>query len=167
MRRLWAIATAVAAFAAAHLALADGPPAPPAAAAPNAQALAPSLPTRPDELVAYVTHALNTHDLDAIDRLVEWEGARPYRRRMTLFQIRYNFGRPIKSAAVEPFPADGLSDAKTELNLKPNLPVTQRLRVVFDEPAGPNGEEPAGVFLLGKENGVYRISLLLAAGPPR
>ena len=86
---------------------------------------------------------------------------------MTLYQIRYNFGRPIKSATVEAFPADGFSDAKAELNLKPNLLVTERLRVVFDEPIGPNGELPVSVFLLGKENGVYRISLLLADTRPK
>jgi hypothetical protein len=110
---------------------------------------------------------LTGHDLDAMDRLVEWDGARPVRRRMTLYQIRYNFGRPIKSVQVEPFPPDGLQDARAQLNLKPNLPVTERLRVVFDEPAGPDGELPASVFLLGRENGVYRISLLLGSGPPK
>ncbi len=117
--------------------------------------------------MAYVTRALDAHDIDAMDRLVDWEGVRPVRRRMTLFQIRYNFGRPIKSAAVEPFPLDGLHDAGAELNLKPNLPVTERLRVVFDEPAGSEGEVPASVFLLGREDGVYRISLLLGNGPPK
>jgi hypothetical protein len=44
--------------------------------------------------------------------------------------------------------------------------VTERLRVVFDKPVGPNGELPASVFLLGKKEGVYRISLLLG-GPPK
>ena len=164
MRRL-AIAAAVAAIATAGPALADEPPASLAAATPNAQVLTRSLPGRSDELIAYVTRALNTHDLDAMDRLVEWDGARPVRRRMTLYQIRYNFGRPIKSVKVEPFPPDGLQDAQAQLNLKPNLPVTERLRVVFDEPAGPDGDEPASVFLLGRENGVYRISLLLGSGP--
>jgi hypothetical protein len=165
MNRLWAIAT-IAAIAVASPARATDAPATPSKGA-DAQASASALPSGPGELIAYVTRALNYHDLEAIDRLVEWEGARPIRQRMTLYQIRYNFGRPIKSVAVEPFPADGLSEAKAELNLRPNLPVTERLRVVFDEPIGPDGEESASVFLLGKENGVYRISLLLAGGPPK
>ena len=42
------------------------------------KAFAPPLPGQRDELIAYVVHALNTHDLDAIDRLVcqsalEWD----------------------------------------------------------------------------------------------
>jgi hypothetical protein len=166
VRRLWAIAAITAAIAVAGPELAIDKPAAPAKGA-DAQASASPLPGQSDELIAYVTHALKSHDLDAIDRLIEWEGARPIRRRMTLYQIRYNFGRPIKSAAVEPFPVDGLSDAKAELNLKPNLPVTERLRIVFDEPSGPDGDAPASVFLLGKENGIYRVALLLAAGPPK
>jgi len=165
MSRLSTIAAAVAAIAIAGPALADQPPASLPAAAPNAQVGTSSLPGRPDELIAYVTRALNAHDLDAMDRLVEWEGARPVRRRMTLYQIRYNFGRPIKSVQVEPFPPNGLQDAQTQLDLKPNLPVTERLRVVFDEPAGPDGDQPAGVFLLGRTVGVYRISLLLGGQP--
>jgi hypothetical protein len=166
MRRLGAIAALTAALVVAGPALATDTPAAPAGGT-DAQASASPLPGQSAELIAYVTLALNTHNLDAIDRLVEWEGARPIRRRMTLYQIRYNFGRPIKSVAVEPFPAGGLRDAKAELNLKPNLPVTERLRVVFDEPTGPDGEAPTSVFLLGKENGVYRIALLLAAGLPK
>ena len=165
MRRLFAIAAAVTTLAAAEPTLAVDAPVSLAAGAANDQRPAHSLPADPDELVAYVSHALNAHDLDAFDRLVEWEGARPIRRRMTLYQIRYNFGRPIKSATVEAFPPDGLEDAKAELNLKPNLPVTRRLRVVFDEPAGPNGEQPASIFLLGEKDGAYRISLLLGSPP--
>ena len=167
MRTGFAIVLAAALTAVASAAPADEPTTA-AASATGAQILpAPPLPARSDELVAYVTRALNAHDIDAMDRLVEWQGARPVRRRMTLYQIRYNFGRPIKSVAVEPFPADGFHDAGAELNLKPNLPVVERLRVVFDEPAGPQGEEPASVFLLGREDGVYRISLLLGGGPPK
>jgi len=166
MRRFYAILTVATGIAVVSPVEAMDTFSPPAKGI-EGQAFASPLPGQRDELIAYVVHALNTHDLDAIDRLVEWEGARPLRRRMTLYQIRYNFGRPIKSATVEAFPADGFSDAKAELNLKPNLLVTERLRVVFDEPMGPNGELPVSVFLLGKENGVYRISLLLADTRPK
>ena len=167
MRRGPAIVLSAALVAVASTALADQPKTAAASATGAQSSPAPPLPSRSDELVAYVTRALNAHDIDAMDRLVEWQGARPVRRRMTLYQIRYNFGRPIKSVAVEPFPADGLQDAGAELNLKPNLPVAEELRVVFDEPAGPQGEVPASVFLIGREDGVYRISLLIGGGPPK
>lgn len=127
-----------------------------------------ALPTQPSEVVAYVTTALTTHDIDAFERIVEWKGARPIRKRMTLSQIRYSFGRPIKSATVEPFPADGFKRAKDMLDLDPNMAVTEQLKVVFDEPVGvEGGTQPTSVFLLGKEDGRYRIGLLLAHGPPK
>jgi hypothetical protein len=125
------------------------------------------LPSNPEELVAYVKQAVASHDLEAFDRLVEWRGATPLRRRMTLHQIRYTFGRPIRTATVEAFPDDGLEEAKNVLALQPNLPVTDRLRIVFDEGATPSGDDPASVLLLGKEDGVYRISLLLGSRAPR
>src|SRR5215471_20260860 len=117
MRRFCAIVTVATGIAAVGPAGATDTSAPPAKGT-EGQAFASALPGQRDELIAYVVHALNTHDLDAIDRLVEWDGARPLRRRMTLYQIRYNFGRPIKSAVVEAFPADGFSHANVELNLK-------------------------------------------------
>lgn len=139
-----------------------------AARAAEAPAPAAPLPSQPDEVVSYVTKALAAHDLDAFERIVEWKGARPIRKRMTLSQIRYSFGRPIKSATVEPFPADGFQRAKDMLDLDPNMPVTEQLKVVFDEPVGvEGGTQPTSVFLLGKEDGRYRIGLLLAHGPPK
>ena len=74
MKRIGAIAAAVATIAAAAPSLAVEAPVSLAAGAANAQRPAHSLPSDPDELLAYVTHALNVHDLDAFDRLVEWEG---------------------------------------------------------------------------------------------
>jgi len=59
------------------------------------------------------------------------------RRRTTLYQIRPNFGRPIRSGTIETFPANGMSDAKAELSLKPNSSVTEHLRAGFDEPTCP------------------------------
>jgi len=64
-------------------------------------------------------------------------------RRTTLYQIRSNFGHPIRSVTVETFHAYGMSDAKAELTLKPNPSVTEQLRAAFDEPTCP----PAYSFL--------------------
>ena len=42
-------------------------------------------------------------------------------------------GRPIRSITLEPFPADGFKEIEDRGTLRPNMPVTQQLRVVFDE----------------------------------
>ncbi|AWB21755.1 hypothetical protein DA075_13205 [Methylobacterium currus] len=131
-----------------------------------ASAAAP-LPSQPDALVAYVTTAIRDHDLPAFERLVNWTGTRAQRKRLTLYQIRSGFGRPIKAAALEPMPEDGLAEATARGTLKANMPVTDRLRVVFDEPPVEGDAAPTSVFLIGREGGTYRIALLVPTGPPR
>ncbi|MGE7417553.1 hypothetical protein [Methylobacterium tarhaniae] len=153
----------------AALALAAGLLAGPATAqsAPEAAGSAAPLPAQADALVAYVTKALTDHDLPAFERLVNWTGTRAQRKRLTLYQIRSGFGRPIKAAALEPMPDDGLSEATSRGTLKANMPVTERLRVVFDEPPVEGDAAPTSVFLIGREGGTYRIALLVPTGPPR
>ncbi|MBE7247630.1 MAG: hypothetical protein INR63_22025 [Actinomycetospora chiangmaiensis] len=125
------------------------------------------LPGQADALVAYVTKAMNDHDLSAFERLVNWSGTRAQRKRLTLYQIRAGFGRPIKAAALEPMPEDGLAEATSRGTLKVNMPVTDRLRVVFDEPPVEGDAPPTSVFLIGREGGAYRIALLVPTGPPK
>ena len=84
--------------------------------------------------MAEVRAALLAHDLGAFDELVNWDGASKYRRRAVVYQLRYGFGRPIRSIGLEPFPADGFKEIEGRGTLRPNMPVTQQLRVVFDEP---------------------------------
>ncbi len=90
------------------------------------------------------------------------------RKRLTLFQIRTTFGRPIREMAIEDFPADGLAEVEARGTLKPNMVVTKRLRIVFDDPADPTDASPSSnVFLLGQKDGAYRIAVLNAVKPPQ
>ncbi|KQT58481.1 hypothetical protein ASG52_21750 [Methylobacterium sp. Leaf456] len=139
----------------------------PALAAPEATSDRAALPSDPDGLVAFVTKALDDHDEGAFERLVNWEGVRPPRKRLTLHQIRTTFGRPVKAMTVEDFPEDGLAEAEARGTYKINMPVTKRLRVVFDEEVGQPDAESANVFLLGQKDGVYRIAILNSVGAPR
>lgn len=152
----------------AALALAAGLLAGPAGAQqPAPEAAATPLPAQADALVAYVTKAMTDHDTAAFERLVNWTGTRAQRKRLTLYQIRSGFGRPIKAAALEPMPEDGLAEATARGTLKANMPVTERLRVVFDEPPVEGDAAPTSVFLIGRESGAYRIALLVPTGPPK
>lgn len=154
-------AALVGALVAGLLGLAAAPPAS-AAAEPGA------LPSDPQAVVAYVKDALRDRDEAAIERLVNWEGVRLPRKRLTLFQIRTTFGRPIREMAIEDFPADGLAEVEARGTLKPNMTVTKRLRIVFDDPADPEEASPSSnVFLLGQKDGAYRIAVLNAVRPPQ
>ena len=95
-------------------------------------------PKTEQELVDRVRAAIAERDLDSLSELINWEGAATIKRRIVNFQIRYGLGRPVRSIALEPFPEGGLREIEARGTLKANMPVSHRLRVVFDEP-GENG----------------------------
>ena len=120
------------------------------------------LPRTEEELVRQVRVALVGRDMAAFEELINWEGARGVKRRIVAFQVRHGFGRPIRPVALEPFPADGLRDVEARGTLKANMPVSHRLRVVFDEPAAEGTGPPTDLFLVGKAaDGAFRIALVV------
>jgi hypothetical protein len=129
---------------------------PPAAAATE-------LPTTGEELLATLRGAIESRDYERIEALVNWEGAGTIKRRVVAFQIRHGLGRPIRAIVLEPIPADGLDAvALATVGLKPNMALSERVRVVYDEPpVAASGKPPASVFLVGLEDGAYRIGLVI------
>lgn len=114
------------------------------------------------ELVDRVRTAIGDRDLGAISELVNWEGAPPIRKRIVTFQINYALGRPVRSVGLEPLPDDAMREIEEAGRLKANMPITHRLRVVFDE-AGEGGVAPASLFLIGKLDDAWRIALVVRA----
>ena len=52
--------------------------------------------------------------------------------------------------------------ALATVGLKPNMVLSERVRVVYDEPpVDASGKRPASVFLVGRQEGVYRIGLVI------
>lgn len=147
-------------------ALAAGSDGAAAGAASPATATAP-LPSDPQALVTFITTAMRDHDQAAMERLVNWDGVRPLRKRLTLLQISTGFGRPIKEATIEDFPEDGLKEAEERGTYKINMPVSKRLRIVFGDGPGEPGEDSANVFLVGEKDGAFRIAVLNSVGQPQ
>jgi len=136
-------------------------------AAPAAATTADGLPQTDTELMGMVEAAIRERDLATFERLVNWQGASPHKKRVTSYEIRSSFGRPIRSIGLEPFPADGLAGLAERGTLKANMPIARQLRVVFDEPPiEAYGKPPTTVFLLGEAQGAWRIALLVRARPP-
>lgn len=121
-------------------------------------------PRTEQELIDRVRTAITARDLDAISELINWDGAATMKRRIVNFQVRYSLGRPIRSVVLEPFPEGGLREIEARGTLKANMPVTHRLRIVFDD-AGDDGVQPASVFLIGKTDDGFRIALIVQAKP--
>jgi hypothetical protein len=124
-------------------------------------AAAPDLPHDGDALVRMIRTAIETSDYGALDRLVLWKDAGEIKKRLVRFELNRNLGRPIRSIAIEPFPEHGLDAAIATGKLAPNMEITERVRVVFDEPAVEGtGKPPTSVFLVGLHRDAYRIALV-------
>lgn len=126
------------------------------------------LPTTDEQLVETVRTAIGERDLEAFEELINWDGATKMRRRVVTFEVRHALGRPIRSIALEPFPADGLASVEARGTLKVNMPVTKQLRIVFDEPAIDGLDKPpTAVFLVGRMEEAYRIALVVRRSAPK
>jgi len=96
------------------------------------------------------------------EELVYWEGAGKIKRNIVAFEIRRGLGRKIDSITFEDFPEDGMAKIEAMDKLRINMPVTNRVRVTFDEPPiNDQGKPPTSVFLVGKRDGAYRIALVV------
>jgi hypothetical protein len=119
------------------------------------------LPRDGDALVSTIRAAIEARDYETLESLVLWKDAGEIKRRIVRFQLNRNLGRPIQSIAIEPFPEHGLDAAIATGKLAPNMEVTHRVRVVFDEPpVEATGKPPASVFLVGLHGDEYRIALV-------
>ncbi|MGI9450442.1 MAG: hypothetical protein ACR2QH_07390 [Geminicoccaceae bacterium] len=120
------------------------------------------LPRTDDELVSTIRDAIEARDYERIEELVNWEGAGKIKRRIVAFQIRRGLGREIESIAIEDFPEGGMDHVNEIEHLRVNMPVTHQVRVIYDEPPiNDDGKLPTSVFLIGKQDGAYRIALVV------
>ena len=87
-----------------------------------------------EELLANLRSAIESRDYERIEALVNCEGAGTIKRRVVAFQIRHGLGRPIREIVLEPFPENGLDAALATAKLRPNMTLSERVRVVYDEP---------------------------------
>lgn len=119
------------------------------------------LPSSEEELVSRIQNAIETSDYESLKEIVFWKDAGKIKQRIVRFHLNRNLGRTIKSIEIEPFPESAL-DGIVESGLhKPNLEVTHSVKVIFDEePINAAGKLPTSVFLVGKNDGVFRIGLV-------
>jgi hypothetical protein len=129
-----------------------------------ARPVAAELPQSGEALVATLRSAIESRDYERIEALVNWDGAGTIKRRVVAFQIRHGLGRPIREIVLEPFSAAGLDKALVGLELRPNMALTERVRIVYDEPpVSAGGKPPSAVYLVGQIDGAYRIGLVVRA----
>lgn len=120
------------------------------------------LPRTDEDLVDTIRTAIDAKDYAPFEELVYWEGAGKIKRRIVAFEIRRGLGRKIDAITFENFPEDGMAKIDAMDKLRVNMPVTHRVRVTYDEPPiNDQGKQPTSVFLVGKQDGAYRIALVV------
>jgi hypothetical protein len=125
-------------------------------------AAAQDLPRTDQELIDRIQTAIDAKDYGPLEELVYWEGAGKIKRNIVAFEIRRGLGRKIDSITFENFPEDGMDKINAMERLRVNMPVTNRVRVTYDEaPINESGKQPTSVFLVGKKDGAYRIALVV------
>lgn len=130
-----------------------------------APAGAAELPKDPDRMVGMIREAIETHNYDMLAGLVFWKDTGKIKKRIVRFHLNRSIGRKIKSITWEDFPANGMDGILATGKLAPNMEVTHRVRVVYDErPIEKTGELPTSVFLVGRRDGVWRIGLVNRVG---
>ena len=120
------------------------------------------MPRDSDALVAAIKGAIETKDYERFEELVFWKDAGKIKRWIVAFQIRRGLGRPIRSITFEDFGQENLAGIEATGKLELNMPLTNLVRVVYDEePIDESGKLPTSVFLVGKRDEVYRIGLVV------
>lgn len=119
------------------------------------------LPSNEEELVIQLREAIETSNYGMLENMVFWKDAGKIKKRIVRFHLNRNLGRQIKSIGIEEFPEDGLDAVVASGKLRPNMQITHSVKVVFDEePVNDTGKLPTSVFLIGKNDDVFRIGLV-------
>lgn len=125
-------------------------------------ASAAELPRDSDALLKSIRHAIESNDYAHFKKLVYWKDVGEIKRRIVRAQISRGLGRPIRSMSFDPFPKDGFAGVNATGKLSANMPISNIVRIVYDEAPLPNiGKSPTAVFLIGKIDGFYRIGLVV------
>lgn len=121
------------------------------------------LPTTGDAMLSEIRTALEARNYERLAELIYWEGAGKIKKRVVRYRVRGTMGRQIKSISLSDYKKDQLDD-KESINgrLRLNMPVTHKIRIVYDEPNSEvTGTTPTTVFLIGPKKDAMRIALVV------
>ena len=111
--------------------------------------------------------ALDRSDLATLQSVVDWDKVSPLKHRFFAYEMRLYFGRKVKSAVAEAMPQDALEALKQIDHFKPNIDVTMRVHVEFAPDANSTAADEPLMFLVGQDNGIYKVAMLTPTIPMR
>jgi len=120
------------------------------------------LPSDAEAMVAEIRSAIEAKDYERFEELVLWKDVGKIKKRVVAFQIRRGLGREIESVSLEGLDQNSVQKMLADGRHKLNMPVSQKVRVVYAEAAiNDSGKKPTSVFLIGKHNDAYRIGVVV------
>jgi len=120
------------------------------------------LPGDAKAMAAEIRSAIEARDYERFEELVLWRDVGKIKKRVVAFQIRRGLGREIESVTVESLDQNAVQKMLADGRHKLNMPVSQKVRVVYAEAAiNKSGKKPTSVFLIGKHKNAYRIGLVV------
>ena len=130
--------------------------------ATSAVAAKAELPGDAETMVAEIRSAIEARDYERFDELVLWKDVGKIKKRVVAFQIRRGLGREIESVTLEGLDQNAVREMLADGRHKLNMPVSQKVRVVYAEAAiNDSGKRPTSVFLIGKHKDAYRIGVVV------
>jgi hypothetical protein len=118
-------------------------------------------PAGPEGIAAALRSAIAARDYATIEALICWDGAGTIKRRVVAYQVRHGLGRQIKEIAVEPASGAMIAADAARMRQRLNMPVSHKIRVVYDEPLTASGQPPTAVYLVGQTEAGWRIALVV------
>lgn len=120
------------------------------------------LPGEPETMAAEIRSAIEARDYQRFEELVLWKDVGKIKKRVVAFQIRRGLGREIESVTLEGLDQNAVQEMLADGRHKLNMPVSQKVRVVYAEAAiNDSGKKPTSVFLIGKHKDAYRIGVVV------
>ena len=120
------------------------------------------LPSDAQSMAAEIRSAIEARDYARFEELVLWKGVGKIKKRVVAFQIRRGLGRQVESVTLESLDQSSVQKMLADGRHKLNMPVSQKVRVVYAEAAiNAAGKKPTSVFLIGKHEDAYRIGLVV------
>lgn len=117
----------------------------------------------PQALADLLRAAIAARDYEAIEAVINWDGAGKIKRRIVAFSVRRGLGRSVKSITVEAADGDAIAAVAERTGRRLNMPVSHKIRVVYDEPPV-DGKPPTAVYIVGERPEGWRIALVVRVG---
>lgn len=131
-----------------------------------ANALSADAPTSKEELLNQFIEAHSAKNYDEISKLINWDDVGRYKQKIVRTYTKANFGRKVVDSEFQEADTDFLKKFSVgSKKYKSNMEVSHLMRLYFDDTTkSDDSTYDSVVYLVGKNDGGYKISIAVADG---